>query len=296
MGEEQISRYLTHLAVERNVAASTQNQALSALLFLYQQVLARKLDFLDQIERVKRPPKIPVVFTPAEAHAVLDQLDGVYQLMAELLYGSGLRLLECLRLRVKDIDFGYSQLTIRDGKGMRERITVLPERVRSPLRLHLQNVRQMHDRDLARGSGRVYLPFALNRKYPPASALGFGNTFSRQRKFRSTRVRINCAAITSQKKACKTPLKRPLGARVLPKRQAAIHFVIVSRPICSKTVTISAPCKNSLGHRDVSTTMIYTHVLNKPGLGVRSPWMQLRTPKKRCPSSELDERLSYNSR
>src|SRR5207237_2164691 len=159
MGEDEISEFLTHLAVEKNVAASTQNQALSALLFLYQQVLDRKLDFLD-LERVKRPPKIPVVFTRSEARAVLNQLEGTYRLMAELLYGSGLRLLECLRLRVKDIDFGYAQITVRDGKGMRERITLLPARLKQPLQEHLQRVREIHRRDVAREAGAVYLPFA----------------------------------------------------------------------------------------------------------------------------------------
>lgn len=168
MGEEQIGAFLTHLAVGRHVAASTQNQALCALLFLYQEVLGRKLDFMDNIERVKRPPKVPVVFTPAEARAVLDELDGNYRLMAELLYGSGLRLMECLRLRVKDIDFGYNQITVRDGKALRERVTLLPQRLRRPLRLHLEQVRELHRNDLRHGRGRVYLPFGLRRKYPSA--------------------------------------------------------------------------------------------------------------------------------
>jgi len=137
MGEQEISAFLTHLAVDRNVAASTQNQAFCALLFLYQQVLQRKLDFIDEVARVKRPAKIPVVFTREEARAVLDQLVGEYRLMSELLYGSGLRLMECVRLRVKDIDFGYGHITIRDGKGLRERVTILPERLRRPLHLHL---------------------------------------------------------------------------------------------------------------------------------------------------------------
>jgi integron integrase len=168
MGEEEITAFLTHLAVNRHVAASTQNQAFSALLFLYQQVLERKLDFIDKVERVSRPPKLPVVFTRAEACSVLAQLKGDYRLMAELLYGSGLRLMECLRLRVKDIDFGYNRIMVRDGKGLHERVALLPERLRGSLRTHLDRVKEIHQQDLARGHGKVYLPFGLRRKYPAA--------------------------------------------------------------------------------------------------------------------------------
>ncbi len=143
MGEQEITEFLTHLAVDRNVAASTQNQAFCALLFLYQQVLQRKLDFIDEVARVKRPAKIPVVFTREEARAVLDHLVSEYRLMAELLYGSGLRLMERVRLRVKDIDFGYGHITVRDGKGLRERVTILPERSRRLLQLHLERVKEL---------------------------------------------------------------------------------------------------------------------------------------------------------
>ena len=165
MGEDEIAAFLSHLAVNRRVAASTQNQALSALLFLYQQVLDRKIDFID-LDRAKRPPKIPVVFSPAEARAVLAHLKGDYRLMAHLLYGSGLRLLECLRLRVKDIDFGYRQITIREGKGMRERVTILPERLIRPLEAHLARVKEIHQQDLGRGGGAVYLPTASASQIP----------------------------------------------------------------------------------------------------------------------------------
>lgn len=168
MAEEEISAFLTHLAVQRHVAVSTQNQAICALLFLYTQVLERKLDFMDKIERVTRPPKLPVVLTPAEPHAVLGRLRGESRLMAELLYGSGLRLMECVRLRIKDIDFGYGHITVRDGKGMHERVTLLPERVRRSLQLHLERVKQLHRHAVADGAGEVYLPFGLKRKYPHA--------------------------------------------------------------------------------------------------------------------------------
>src|SRR5882724_1926772 len=165
MGEKEITAFLTHLAVEKRVAASTQNQAFSALLFLYQQVLDRKLDFIDDVQRVTRPAKLPVVFTRAEAHAVLARMNGEHQLMAELLYGAGLRLMEGVRLRIKDIDFGYNQITVRDGKGLRQRVTLLPHRLRRSLQLHLAHVRALDERDLAAGNGRAYLPFALDRKY-----------------------------------------------------------------------------------------------------------------------------------
>src|SRR5436309_10627161 len=169
MCEKEITEFLTHIAVEKSVATSTQNQAFSALLFLYQQVLEQKLDFIDNVQRVARPAKLPVVFTRAEAHALLGRMQGEHQLMADLLYGSGLRLMECVRLRVKDIDFGYGHITVRDGKGLRERVTLLPERLRRPLQLHLERVRELHLRDVPKGGGRVYLPFALRNKYPNAA-------------------------------------------------------------------------------------------------------------------------------
>ena len=155
MGEREIAQFLSHLATERNVATSTQNQALSALLFLYQQMFERKLGTFAGMERVTKPAKVPVVLTKKEVRAVLTHLKGDYRLMAELLYGSGLRLMECVRLRVKDVDFGYHHIVVRDGKGMKDRITMLPERLEQPLRLHLERVRELHRHDLARGGGHV---------------------------------------------------------------------------------------------------------------------------------------------
>jgi site-specific recombinase XerD len=157
MREPEITQFLTHLAVQKNVAASTQNQAFAALLFLYQQVLERKLDFIDNVQRVSRPAKLPVVFTPAEARAVLARLKGDYRLMAELLYGSGLRLMESVRLRVKDIDFGYNRITVRDGKGLRERVALLPRQIQQPLRAHLDRIKELHRQDLARGGRECLL-------------------------------------------------------------------------------------------------------------------------------------------
>jgi integron integrase len=271
MGEEQISAFLTHLAVDRHVAASTQNQALSALLFLYQEVLDRKLEFMDNVERVKRPPKVPVVFTPAETRAVLGQLKGDYRLMADLLYGSGLRLMECVRLRVKDVDFGYNQITVRDGKGLRERVTLLPQRLRRPLRLQLERIRQLHRQDLASGRGRVYLPFALHRKYPnaerawawqyvfPATKLSVDPRSHETRRHHVQEKNLQNAVKLAIQQAC---IAKAASCHTL-RHSFATHLLENGYDI--RTV------QDLLGHKNVATTMIYTHVLNKPGLSVRSP-------------------------
>ena len=271
MGETEISAFLSYLAVEKNVAASTQNQAFSALLFLYQQVLDRKLDFIDNVQRVTRPAKLPVVFTPAEARAVLEQLRGEHQLMAELLYGAGLRLMECVRLRVKDIDFGYGQITVRDGKGLRQRVTTLPTKVRRRLQLHLAHVRALHQRDLANGGGRVYLPFALERKYRsanrswpwqyvfPAAKLSVDPRSGEMRRHHVSEKNLQNAVKLAVQQA-----RVPKAASCHTFRHSfATHLLENGQDI--RTV------QELLGHKDISTTMVYTHVLNKPGLAVRSP-------------------------
>jgi integron integrase len=271
IGEKEITEFLTHLAVEKSVAASTQNQAFSALLFLYQQVLERKLDFIDNVQRVTRPAKVPVVFTPAEARAVLAQLKGDYRLMGELLYGSGLRLMECVRLRVKDIDFGYGHITVRNGKGLRDRVTVLPERLRRPLQVHLERVHEIHRRDLASGRGRVHLPFALERKYQ-----GANRSWPWQYVFpgaklsidpRAGELRRHHVSENNLQKAVKIAIHRAgirkTGSCHTFRHSFATHLLDSGLDI--RTV------QELLGHKDVSTTMIYTHVLNKPGLVVRSP-------------------------
>jgi integron integrase len=271
MGEEQITQFLTHLAVNKNVAASTQNQAFSALLFLYQQVLNRKLDFIDNVQRVTRPAKLPVVFTPAEARSVLARLKGEYRLMAELLYGSGLRLMECVRLRVKDIDFGYGHITVRDGKGLRDRVTVLPEKLRQPLQVHLERVQQIHQQDLAQNAGRVYLPFALQRKYPNANRSWAWQYVFPAAKLstdpRAGEVRRHHISENNLQKAVKSAIQRSgirkIGSCHTFRHSFATHLLDSGQDI--RTV------QELLGHKDVSTTMIYTHVLNKPGLAVRSP-------------------------
>ena len=172
-GAREIEAFLSHLAVNRNVASATQNQALNAILFLYRNVLEIDLPWLDNIVRAKKPKRLPTVLTRAEVRAVLAQLDGTPWLIASLLYGSGLRLTECLRLRVKDLDFEMQTITVRDGKGSKDRVTVLPAIATSPLKSHLDKVRLIHDMDLSKGSGAVYLPFALPKKYPK-SAMAWG--------------------------------------------------------------------------------------------------------------------------
>ena len=210
LGEAAVTAFLNHLATERNVAAATQNQALSALLFLYKEALGVELDWLDGLVRAKRPQRLPVVLTREEVEKILCAVEGTQWLMASLLYGTGMRLMECLRLRVKDVDFGYSQILIRDGKGEKDRITMLPGRLTAPLQTQLQKVRQLHDRDLKEGFGEVHLPYALARKYPRA---GFDWGW---------------------------------------------QYVFPSK-------------SRSADPEDVSTTMIYTHVLNRGGRGVLSP-------------------------
>ena len=270
MGEQEIAGFLSHLATDGHVAAATQNQAFSALLFLYQQVLERKLEYISGVERVRRPPKLPVVFTPGEARAVLAHLKGDYRLMAHLLYGSGLRLLECLRLRVKDIDFGYRQITVREGKGMRERMTLLPNRLVRPLQAHLARAKERHQQDLARGAGQVYLPSALHRKYPNAA-----REWAWQYVFPAERISLDPRS--GEKRRHHVP-ERNLQNAV----RDAVRAAGISKPASCHTFRHSfathllengydiRSVQELLGHKDVATTMIYTHVCNKPGLSVRS--------------------------
>jgi len=165
MGEQEITAFLTRLAVDKNVAALTQNQALSAILFLYKEVLKQELGWLDNVIRAKRSVRVPEVLSPDQVRRLLGQLDGVHQLVARLLYGTGMRLMEGIRLRVQDVDFHYRQITVRDGKGSKDRVTVLPDSLLQPLKVHLARVKDLHKKDLAEGYGRVYLPYALSKKY-----------------------------------------------------------------------------------------------------------------------------------
>jgi integron integrase len=271
MGEEEVREFLTHLAVKRQVSASSQNQALAALLFLYREVLRQELGWVEGIVRAKRPERLPVVLTRAEVRAILDQLQGTKRLMAELLYGGGLRLTECLRLRVKDVDFEYGQLIIRDGKGQKDRITLLPTTSREPLARHLASVRRVHERDLALGYGRIPLPFALARKYPNADrewAWQFVFPASKRcldpRTGKSVRFHIAESALqrTVKEAVRRAGIAKPASCHTF-RHSFATHLLEDGYDI--RTV------QQLLGHRDVRTTMIYAHVIKRGGLAVRSP-------------------------
>jgi integron integrase len=271
MGEAEVTSFLSHLASERDVAASTQNQALSALLFLYGPVLGIALPWMKGIVRAKRPVRVPVVLTRDEVRALLAQLEGTKWLMAGLLYGAGLRLRECLKLRVKDVDFGYRQITVRDGKGAKDRVTMLPAGLAEPLRTHLSRVKRLHERDREEGYGEAALPDALARKYPSA-AYEWGWQFvfpSRKRSVdpRSGAIRrhhlfddVLPRAISQA--ARDAGIAKPVGSHTL-RHSFATHLLEGGYDI--RTV------QELLGHADVSTTMVYTHVLNKGGRGVASP-------------------------
>jgi len=271
MGAVQVTAFLTSLAVQGKVAASTQNQALSALLFLYREVLAVDLPWLEDVVRAKRPQYLPVVLTRDETRALLQQLNGVPRIMALLLYGAGLRLLECCRLRVKDVDFAANQIVIRDGKGRKDRVTMLPAAARTLLARHMDQVRAQHEADLRREAGWVELPGALLRKYPRA-----GREWAWQWVFPATRFYVD--RLTGQRRrhhlhesVLQRAVKDAVRAAGIPKiatchtlrHSFATHLLEDNHDI--RTV------QELLGHRDVSTTMIYTHVLNLGPAGVRSP-------------------------
>ena len=271
MGISEIRAYLSHLAVEGHVAASTQNVARCALLFLYKQVLHIDLPHLDQIEPAKRPARIPLVFSRQEIKSLFRYLEGTPLLLASLLYGSGLRLIECLRLRVKDIDFDYQQIIVRDGKGRKDRVTMLPTSLNESLKLQLERVKLLHNQDIAQGFGAVYLPDALERKYPNANReLGWQYLFP--------------AAKLSVDPRSNQTRRHHLGEKVLQRAiKNAIHQAGLNKNGSCHTLRHSfathlleegydiRTIQELLGHEDVRTTMIYTHVLNRGGKGIKSP-------------------------
>ena len=271
MGEAEINAFLTHLAVEGQVSASTQTQALCALLFLYRTVLGREVGELEGLIRAKRRRKLPVVMTPEEVKRVLAHLTGVDGLFLSLLYGTGLRIAELLRLRVKDVDFAYGQITVRDGKGAKDRMTMLPSSLKPELQEHLRTVKHLHDEDRRQGHGRVYLPNALARKYPGAAAeWGWqyvfpAPTFSQDP--RSGERRRHHLHERSLQRAFhdatrKAGIVKPATCHTL-RHSFATHLLQNGYDI--RTV------QELLGHKSVKTTMIYTHVLNRGGRGVTSP-------------------------
>jgi integron integrase len=275
MGAAEVESFLTHLAVEGNVAASTQNQARSALLFLYKEVLGIQLPWLDNVEQAKKPKRLPVVLTEDEVRGLLSQLSGVHWLVAVLLYGSGLRLMEALRLRVQDIEFKRREILVREGKGNKDRVTMLPEMAIQPLKMHLENVRTQHESDLAAGLGEVYLPYALERKYANAGrSWGWQYAFpsgklsvdSRSGKMRRHHLDEQTIQRAVKQAARSAGIVKPATPHTL-RHSFATHLLQKGQDI--RTV------QELLGHEDVQTTMIYTHVLNRGGRGVISPLDQI---------------------
>jgi integron integrase len=275
MAEPEINAFVSDLAVSGHVSASTQTQALSALLFLYRKVLGIPVGELEGLVRARNNRRIPVVLDIGEVRAVLEQLDGPEWLMASLMYGSGLRLGECLRLRVLDIDFGRGEITVRDGKGGKDRHTMLPEALHEPLRAHLRRVKHLHERDLEAGWGRVVMPDALERKYPNAPAeWEWQWVFPQQTRWvndvTSEQGRHHMHP-TIMQRAMRTAVRRAgiakhAGCHTL-RHSFATHLLEAGYDI--RTI------QELLGHKDVRTTMIYAHVLNKGGHGVRSPMDRL---------------------
>ncbi|MBV5260011.1 integron integrase [Synechococcus moorigangaii CMS01] len=271
MGKPEIQAFLTHLAVEGHVAASTQNQALSALLFLYRNVLEIKIEGISEFARAKRPKRLPTVLTKSEVQAVMQHLTGVERLVIQLLYGSGLRLSEALNLRVKDVDFAQNQLIIRDTKGNEDRVTPLPNTMQVALKGHLEAVRRVHQQDLDWGYGSVYLPYALAKKYPNADRSWIWQyifpSYALSQDPRSGVTRRHHLSESSIQKALKKAVQRSEVSKRVSchtfRHSFATHLLQNGYDI--RTV------QELLGHKDVKTTMIYTHVLNRGGYAVRSP-------------------------
>lgn len=276
MGKDEVEAFLTHLAVDKDVAASTQNQALSALLFLYRDVLNQPLDWVNVLW-AKKPTRLPVVLTRQEVHSVLQQLTGLPHLVVQLLYGAGLRVNECLRLRVKDVDFGQQLIIVRDGKGLKDRATPLPQTAVPALRAQLQTTQKLHYQDLSEGNGRVSLPNALAKKYPNAHTewqwqfIFPSHTLSQDPQTNDETLYRHHLHPSSIQKAVRQAAKRAhIPKHVTPhtfRHSFATHLLEAGYDI--RTI------QELLGHKDVKTTMIYTHVINRGASGVRSPLDEL---------------------
>lgn len=271
MGAAEVEAFLTHLAVEGKVSASTQNQAKAAILFLYREVIGQELPWLDGVEQAKVSRRLPVVLTHAEVSALLDRLKGVHALLGRLLYGTGMRLMEGMRLRVKDVEFERKEIVVRDGKGFKDRVTMLPLALVEPLRSHLAEVRKLHEDDLKAGFGRVYLPYALEKKYPNAD-----REWGWQYVFPATQVSVDPRSGVTR--------RHHLDEKVLQRAmKQAVRDAGLVKPATPHTLRHSfathllqsgydiRTVQELLGHKDVATTMIYTHVLNRGGQGVVSP-------------------------
>jgi integron integrase len=271
LGAPEVTRFLSNLAVRGKVSASTQNQAFSALLFLFRDVLKRELTGLDEALRARRPPRLPQVLSPAEVATLLRCLKGTPWLMASLMYGAGLRLLECARLRIKDLDFDRNEITVHDGKGRKDRVTVFPARLVTPLRKHLDRTRVQHGRDRATGGGSVALPHALDRKYPNAPW-----EWAWQWVFPATRVYVDEATGVIRRHHLHESVMQRAFKEAL--RESGVEKAATCHTLRHSFATHLLEggydirtIQELLGHSDVATTMIYTHVLNRGGRGVKSP-------------------------
>ncbi len=271
LGAADVESFLSHLATVGNVSASTQNQALSALLFLYREVLGMVLPWMDTMVRAKKPQRLPVVLNRAEVTLVLERMEGTYSLMARLLYGTGMRLMECCRLRVKDVDFGQCEIMIREGKGAKDRVTMLPSTLILPLQEHLAKRRRLYEDDFAKGMAEVFLPDALARKYPKAA-----NEWAWQYIFPSGSYSVDPRSGNERRHH----IDEKLLQRAMKRAVTASGIVKLATPHTLRHSFATHLLQNGydirtvqelLGHSDVSTTMIYTHVLNKGGRGVVSP-------------------------
>lgn len=271
MGKEEVEAFLSHLAVTHNVAASTQNQAKAAILFIYREVLDIELPWLDDVEQAKKPQRLPVVLTAAEVQALLSRLSGTHALMGRLMYGTGMRLMETVRLRVKDVDFERHEIIVREGKGAKDRITMLPRALAAPLQEHLARVESLHAADLGAGFGEVHLPHALGRKYPNAGReWGWQYVFPAKQRAVDPRT-----GVTRRHHADEKGIQRAI--------RQAVRDAGLAKPATPHTLRHSfathllqsgydiRTVQELLGHKDVQTTMIYTHVLNRGGKGVESP-------------------------
>lgn len=271
MGAPEIEAFLTHLAVNRNVAPSTQNQALAAILFLYKEVMSIELPWLDGVTRAKKKPRLPVVLTETEVRCLLAQLEGTHLLIASLLYGSGLRLMEAIRLRIKDVDLERLEVTVRSGKGGKDRRTMLPRSVVESLQQQIERVRIFHAQDIQSGVGPVYLPYALQRKYPSAGfELGWQYLFPALKISKDPRTEFS--------------RRHHFGEQAFQRAiKSAVRRANINKPASSHTLRHSfatellesgydiRTVQELLGHSDIRTTQIYTHVLNRGGQGVKSP-------------------------
>jgi len=271
MGKLEVEAFLSYLATDKHVAASTQNQALSSILFLYKKVLNIEIDWIDNVVRAKRPKYLPTVLSPSEVRLLINEMSGVHQLLAKILYGSGLRIMELLRLRVQDINFDYKQILVRSGKGNKDRVTVLPSNIIDELIEQMAKARQIHNKDLNEGFGEVYLPFALHRKYPNAA-----KEWVWQYVFPSMKRSIDPrSGIIRRHHLYERGFSRAI-------KKAAFHIGLTKRISshtfrhCFATHMLEngydiRTVQDLLGHKDVKTTQIYTHVMKKGASGVKSP-------------------------